>query len=429
MSRFFRTTTRTMSLEAVFESIVARDLPKLKTLLESKPTLALQTNDRSWTPLHMAARYGYSDGIKLLLNFKADPKALTKDAKSPIDLALSWSNTEAAKELGWKENDAVTFPAFTDPDSKLLCGSPLNRSSELRSNESFLQGTLPGSKFIPLKRLNVPMKDNKILFLTHSDVEASLSQNKDGHTLVFLGVDPEKTYHWAFDATSQSSVLEAVTKLGGEFKEFRPAAFDLPPKHAAIAAQARAIVDWNARNQFCPACGSKTISAEAGYKRKCPTTDCLAQKGVQNFSYPRTDPVVIMCIISKDGERCLLGRQKTWPKKRYSCLAGFLESGESLEEGARREAFEESAVRVGRVSYHSSQPWPFPANSCYTDKELEHAQWYTRQEVLEALKVTEGPAPDAPLLLPPSYAIAHTIIKAWAEGSFSFSKDESKPKI
>ncbi|KAJ3200051.1 Peroxisomal NADH pyrophosphatase nudt12 [Dinochytrium kinnereticum] len=237
-----------MTLESVFESIVARDLPKLRSLLESTPSLALQTNDRSWTPLHMAARYGYSDGIKLLLNFKADTRALTKDMKSPIDLALSWSNLDAARELGWKEGEAgSTYQSYLDPVRNFFAGSPLNRSSELRSNEAFLEGKLSESKFIALKRLNVPIKDKKILYLTYKDVELVLAKRTDDLTLVFLGVDSDKTFYWAFDATSQESVQEAVVNFGGQYQEFRPAGFTLSEKEAAITAQARAIVDWNNR--------------------------------------------------------------------------------------------------------------------------------------------------------------------------------------
>jgi NAD+ diphosphatase len=108
-----------------------------------------------------------------------------------------------------------------------------------------------------------------------------------------------------------------------------------------------------------------------------------------------------MAIVSPDGERILLGRQKKWPKGFYSCLAGFLEPGESLEEAVRREIHEESGVGVGKVTYHSSQPWPFPANLMMgaigqaiegkdsirldLDNELEDARFFSRQEVLAAI--------------------------------------------
>jgi len=138
-------------------------------------------------------------------------------------------------------------------------------------------------------------------------------------------------------------------------------------------------------------------------------------------------------VISADGERVLLGRQAIWPRGMYSCLAGFLEPGESLEEAARREVKEESGVRLGHVHYHSSQPWPFPNSlmvGCHAeavnediditkeDKELEDAKWFTRPQVLEALngaRTTWGkPSEDDTLRVPPSTAIAHHILKAWA---------------
>lgn len=143
--------------------------------------------------------------------------------------------------------------------------------------------------------------------------------------------------------------------------------------------------------------------------------------------------MVIVCVISPDGERVLLGRQAIWPKGTYSCLAGFVEPGESLEEAARREVKEESGIPLGHVLYHSSQPWPFPNSlmiGCHAealsedvditkeDKELEDAKWFTRSQVLEALKSTRNtwgkPSDDDTLRVPPATAIAHHIMKAWA---------------
>lgn len=131
--------------------------------------------------------------------------------------------------------------------------------------------------------------------------------------------------------------------------------------------------------------------------------------------------MVIVCVISKDNERVLLGRQAIWPKGMYSCLAGFVEPGESLEEAARREVKEESGIRLGHVRYHSSQPWPFPNSlmmGCHAeavnenvditqeDKELEDAKWFTRAQILEALRSARGsnwgkPSEDGSLRLSP----------------------------
>lgn len=200
--------------------------------------------------------------------------------------------------------------------------------------------------------------------------------------------------------------------------ELRSGAQTMPNEEASIAAEARSLVDWNTRNRFCPACARPIRSVWAGWKRSCipgePSGEgadaepaCVSRKGVHNFSYPRTDPVVIMAVLSPDRERILLGRQRTWPARFYSCLAGFIESGESLEEAVRREVYEEAGIVIGEVGYHSSQPWPFPSSlmfGCWgiaesadaekdvrvdLDNELEDARFFTREQVLKVINSTK----------------------------------------
>ena len=118
----------------------------------------------------------------------------------------------------------------------------------------------------------------------------------------------------------------------------------------SILAQAKSILNFHAAHPFCAHCGAPTRAAQAGWRRDCPAC------GAHHF--PRTDPVAIMLVT--DGENCLLGRQKQFPPKMYSCLAGFVESGETLEECVRREVMEEAGIVVGAVNYTASQPWPFP---------------------------------------------------------------------
>lgn len=213
--------------------------------------------------------------------------------------------------------------------------------------------------------------------------------------------------------------------------------------------QARALIDWNARTPFCAQCGQPTLSVHAGTKRVCPPADkapgverrpCATRGTVANHSFPRTDPTVIMAIVSADGSKVLLGRNRRFPKDWYSTLAGFQEPGESIEEAVRREVWEESGVRVGRVILHSSQPWPFPASlmigaigqaqpdgeEIYLghDAELEDAKWFPLDEVREALaKGTSSlgdPTPTAhvegALRLPPPTAIANRLITSVVDG-------------
>uniref|UniRef100_A0A3Q1ETQ3 NAD-capped RNA hydrolase NUDT12 n=1 Tax=Acanthochromis polyacanthus TaxID=80966 RepID=A0A3Q1ETQ3_9TELE len=165
----------------------------------------------------------------------------------------------------------------------------------------------------------------------------------------------------------------------------------LNEEEAGVMAQARSVLAWHSRYSFCPTCGSSTSLEEAGYKRKCLNSECRSQQGVHNTCYPRVDPVVIMLVIHPDGNQCLLGRKKMFPAGFFSCLAGFVEPGESLEEAVRREVEEESGVKVGPVHYVSCQPWPMPSSlmmGCLAvavstdirvdESEIEEAHWFPR---------------------------------------------------
>lgn len=188
----------------------------------------------------------------------------------------------------------------------------------------------------------------------------------------------------------------------------------MAPGEAATYATARSLLDWHARHGFCANCGAPTTLFRAGCGRTCPA--CKAEH------FPRVDPVVIM-IAEHDG-RALLGRQPGWPQGRYSALAGFLEPGESIEEAVAREIMEEAGVRVSNVRYIASQPWPFPSSlmiACAAEAqddaitldetELEDAIWVARDEVRAVLAGGQGS-----FLAPPPYAIAHSLLTAWAHG-------------
>ena len=204
----------------------------------------------------------------------------------------------------------------------------------------------------------------------------------------------------------------------GEFHELRAAASVLPERDLAMAGMAKSLFDWRRRHGFCANCGAETADACGGWKRVCAV--CATEH------FPRVDPVTIMLPVFSGGPEplCLLGRQAAWPPGRMSALAGFLEPGESVEEGCAREIAEEAGLTVTRVRYHSSQPWPFPSqlmigliaevcdDQARPDQtELEAVAWLTRAEARAAL---EGAHPT--ILAPPPFAIAHTLLKAWVEG-------------
>lgn len=181
-------------------------------------------------------------------------------------------------------------------------------------------------------------------------------------------------------------------------------------------AQGVSLISWNRDNRFCGRCGGPTEMRIGGYKRVC--TNC------EHMVFPRTDPVVIMLAIDVERDLCLLGRSHHFAPGMYSCLAGFLEPGETVENAVRRETFEESGIRIGRVRYHASQPWPMPHSlmiGCYAEaktfaihrdeQELEDCRWFTREETEAMLDM---PSPSGQMS-PPKGAIAHRLMRDWLE--------------
>lgn len=205
----------------------------------------------------------------------------------------------------------------------------------------------------------------------------------------YLGNDATGPYFLLrADADAATRCAQA---LGGDFLDLRSAGAGLHPFQAGLFAYAHALAQWQARTRYCAACGAELTLVAAGHRMHC------ARCGADYF--PRLDPAVIM-IVTHDGA-CLLGRQASWPRGRFSTLAGFVEAGESLEDAVRREVHEESGIVVGACEYHSSQPWPFPASLMLgfvaraesTDirvgPELEDARWFTPDELVRTLGAGE----------------------------------------
>ncbi len=203
--------------------------------------------------------------------------------------------------------------------------------------------------------------------------------------------------------------------LPGAFTTLRRAAARLRPEDWALLGAAQALSQWHARARFCGACGAETVAVLAGWGRLCGRDECTAEH------FPRTDPAMIVLVTH--GGRALLGRQRTWPGGLYSCLAGFVEPGESLEQTVAREVFEETGVRlVAPPRYVASQPWPFPsslmvaftaeaADDAITvdEVELADAGWFSRADVRAFA--------DAGRFLPHRGTIARRLIEDWLAGA------------
>ena len=298
----------------------------------------------------------------------------------------------------------------------VFSGNPLDRSGDLRNDAAWLaeQEANP-------EALAMILWEGRPLVETHEGAErlvwVSLAHARDmaRDRDVFLGL-------WkgapVFAAEFEGSIDPTTGPAGGlgRFVEMREAAVVLPEADAGIAATAKSLFDWRRRHGFCAACGKATDQASGGWKRVCPAC------GTEHF--PRVDPVVIMLPVYKCGAepRCLLGRQAAWPAGRMSALAGFMEPGEAIEEACAREVMEEAGLTVSGVAYHSSQPWPFPAQlmigliaEVTTDEaapdqtELEAVAWLTRSEARAVLDETHPT-----IHAPPPYAIARRLLESWA---------------
>lgn len=204
---------------------------------------------------------------------------------------------------------------------------------------------------------------------------------------------------------------EAAAASGLNFSELRPAVPLLTASEAALAAYARAMALWRARQRFCGVCGYPTAPLRAGHLLKCTNPDCRSE------FFPRIDPAIIVLV--SDGDHALLGRQPVWPPGRFSTIAGFVEPGESLEDAVSREVLEETGVRVLSLSYQSSQPWPFPSQLMLgfharadrhapaapdVDGELEEYRWFSRAQILSGA-----------VRLPPPESISYRLIRGWVD--------------
>ena len=300
-------------------------------------------------------------------------------------------------------------------------GNPLDRAAERRIVASWQdeRRRAPDTLFWPFWRLQPfllgePNPDLNTAVPGYLTMEQCGQCAARDTLFVFLGQRKGRAV-LAFDLSNDTDPSEDAPWRGlGHFQEARAAAQLLPFEDAAIMGQAKALLDWHRRHGFCPNCGVRTVLADAGYRRHCDTC------GADHF--PRTDPVVIMLASHEDA--CLVGRAPRFPKGMVSALAGFVEPGETIEEAVAREVSEETGAKVRNVRYFASQPWPFPSSlmiGCFADAEdrkivldeteLAEAFWLEKSR-LRAILAGER---DPELRIPPPLAIAHHLLKGFAE--------------
>ena len=298
--------------------------------------------------------------------------------------------------------------------------SSLERAAELRSDDDAiaqLAGQLDVGTYVIGGDLIVMKKGDRVHHPLFSLDEArALAPASE---IVFLGLlQGVGRFGYGISPVTAASLKTCgdfhVTDLRSIAVYGLAAAEHLPP-----IAEAKALLNWHARHRFCANCGESTQATQAGWRRDCPK--CKTQH------FPRTDPVAIMLAV--DGEHCLLGRSPRFVPTMWSCLAGFIEPGESIEDAVRRETHEEAGITCGRVVYFHSQPWPFPSSlmiGCHAQaltrdivvdrRELEDARWFSKSEI-ETMMLRRHPEG---LTTPPPVAVAHHIIRAWLEDEISF---------
>jgi NAD+ diphosphatase len=296
-----------------------------------------------------------------------------------------------------------------------FAGSRIERAADLRADAA----TLAGLERDPRSRF----------YLVGGELLA-LKKASNGHDPLFDGIEArdlgnpaEVVFMGLLDGAARFAVslappgIATLQKRGHiELVDLRSIAVRglIDDDHLSALAEGKALINWHARHRFCANCGAATRAVEGGWRRDCGCCKAL--------HFPRTDPVVIMLAVA--GERCLLGRAQRFQAGMWSCLSGFVEPGETVEEAVRRETREEAGIICGRVVYFASQPWPFPTSlmiGCYAQArpqeiiidraELEDARWFERDEVVLMLS---GQHPQG-LTTPLPFAIAHHILRAWVE--------------
>jgi NAD+ diphosphatase len=292
-----------------------------------------------------------------------------------------------------------------------LASEAVDRSGELRTKPDELAKLWKSARILHFASGKFRVEPNYELDFQSAEQIAQLRKDEKfahGEEL-FLGIDNGISYFaWCSDAMD----FESFETLEN-YQTLRTLGDFLTQLEMGLAIHSQAIANWHHTHQFCARCGAPTLSANGGSLRKCSTDG--------SEHYPRTDGAVIV-LVKDDKDRVLLGRQKVWPEKRFSCFAGFVEPGESFEQTVLREVFEESGIKADEITYLGSQPWPFPASIMISfsaiatnpaaakadGEEIEEIIWLTREEMCAAIA-------NQSLTLPPGMSVARKMIEFWYE--------------
>lgn len=304
------------------------------------------------------------------------------------------------------------FGLFDDPSAlTAFSDCRIIRDSEHREDDALIKAArTPEAKFFAFADGQFIFKHERQVLDPFFARYEILEMQPDRESAVLIGHEPGGLPVLAIDVGLDPAALPPYLKTARASAVYSEGLLDGPTMGAF--ALAYGLNAWTRTHRFCGLCGAPTEGAAGGFRRQC--TAC------GHLKFPRTDPVAIMLVIDEARDRCLLGRSPHFPVGRYSCLAGFLEPGETVEAAVRREVLEESAIRIGSVRYYASQPWPMPHSlmlACYAraesfdismdDAELEDCRWFSRAELASILEGTHPQGINAP----PEGAIAYRLMR------------------
>ena len=284
----------------------------------------------------------------------------------------------------------------------------VDRAAHLRLDESYLKAAWKNAQVLQFQDEKFLSNENQVKFVAGSELGEFQSQSD-----YFLGVDDienEETAHYF--VRNYSSEAQAGNELPVEnLRTLREIGAFLSPRDIGLSVHAQGLANWHKKHPRCSQCGAATTVISGGSVRKCLIDE--------SEHYPRTDSAIIV-LVKDNQDRVLLGRQKVWPKNRFSTFAGFVEPGESFEHCVVREVGEEAGITLNKINYLGSQPWPFPSSlmiafEATTDNpgaarpdgdEIEEIRWFSRAEMKQAIT-------DSTLILPLDISVARQMINGW----------------
>ena len=309
------------------------------------------------------------------------------------------------------------------PGTPPLARTTLDRAAHRRTDEPWLAAAWERGQVLVIDLEN----GGRALVATRPDGGTGLilvpSEAAPEAERWFLGVDLDGTPIWAVAAEPLPAPdTRAVT--------LREVGHLLDDRDAGLFTTAAALGNWHRSHRFSPRTGRPTTTVEAGWARA---------DGDGKLMWPRTDPAMIVLVhdgVAGPAGRCLLGHNSSWPVspdgvRRFSCLAGYVEPGESVEAAVVREVAEEVGIRLGSMQYEGSQSWPFPGSlmlgyQAVADPaqplrldpdEIDEAHWFSRDAVAKMIAGDYvDPESGVPMSLPMRSSIAFYLIEKWLAG-------------